>query len=250
MRRFLFFFLGFAALPSAFAQGIAMPEIELHIGGEASQGWFLGLKILVLLTVLALAPSILVMMTSFTRIVVVLAFLRQALGTQQSPPTQVLIGLALFLTAFVMAPVWRAMQDKAVRPYLAHEITEEEAIARALVPLKRFMAANTRKDDLLALLEAAHAAKPKAPEETPLSVLVPAFVISELRTAFEIGFLIYLPFVVIDLVVASVLMSMGMMMLPPVMISLPLKLVLFVLVDGWRLLVENLVRSYTVPLGA
>ncbi len=233
---------------AAAAAEFSGPGIELRLGDGGPEDWFLGLKLLVLLTVLALAPSILVMMTSFTRIVVVLAFLRQALGTQQSPPTQVLIGLALFLTAFVMAPVWRAMDERAIEPYLHHEISQKEAVARALAPLKRFMAANTRKDDLAALLEASGNPKPKGPEEAPLAALVPAFVISELRTAFEIGFLIYLPFVVIDLVVASVLMSMGMMMLPPVMISLPLKLVLFVLVDGWRLLVENLVRSYQVPL--
>ncbi len=227
----------------AFAEGLSL-TLDTPTTPE---GWFTGLKLLALLTILALAPSILVLGTSFTRIVVVFAFLRQALGTQQSPPTQVLIGLALFLTGFVMMPVWQEIEAKAIAPYRAGAINEEQALSAALKPWKRFLAANTRKDDLEMFLEMGSYAKPKRPEEVPLPALLPAFVTSELRTAFEIGFLLYLPFVVIDLVVASVLMSMGMMMLPPVMISLPIKIVVFVLVDGWRLLVENLVASYHIP---
>jgi len=239
--------LGWLLLTSS-VHAAEFPAIELRIGEpDSPEGWFLGLKLLALLTILALAPSIVVLATSFTRIVVVFAFLRQALGTQQSPPTQVLIGLALFLTAFVMAPVGRAIDQAAIAPYLDGEITEEEAIERAVSKLKRFMAANTRSEDLAMFLDAGGYSRPKRPEEAPLVALVPAFVISELTTAFQIGFLLYLPFVVIDLVVASVLMSMGMMMLPPVMISLPLKLVVFVLADGWRLLAEGLITSYRIP---
>ncbi|MDQ6995523.1 MAG: flagellar type III secretion system pore protein FliP, partial [Mariprofundaceae bacterium] len=194
--------------------------------------------------ILTLAPSILVMMTSFTRIVVVFAFLRQALGTQQSPPTQILIGLALFMTMFIMMPVWNKIDAEAVQPYLAEDINQSVAFDRALAPLRSFMLKQTREDDLLLFLNAAHIEKPQTANDTPMHVLIPSFVISELRTAFEIGFLIYIPFVVLDLVVASVLMSMGMMMLPPVMISLPLKIILFVLVDGWHLITGALLQSF------
>jgi len=228
---------------SAFATDIPTFAISLD-GADNPQDWFNGIKILAVLTVLALAPSILIMMTSFTRILVVFAFLRQALGTQQAPPNQILVGLALFMTMFIMMPVWQKIDDTALTPYLDEQITQQVAMDRAAAPMRAFMLKQTREDDLLLFLKAAHSDKPVNADETPLMVLIPAFVISELRTAFEIGFLIYIPFVVLDLVVASVLMSMGMMMLPPVMISLPLKLILFVLVDGWHLITASLLQSF------
>jgi len=218
-------------------QAADIPTLSISLGeAEDPDSWFTGLKIVAGLTVLALAPSILVMMTSFTRILIVFAFLRQALGTQQSPPTQILIGLSLFMTLFIMMPVWNTIDRTALTPYLNEDITQSEAMDKAIEPLKAFMLRQTREDDLILFINAGNIEKPATAEETPMHVLIPAFVISELRTAFEIGFLIYIPFVVLDLVVASVLMSMGMMMLPPVMISLPLKIILFVLVDGWHLI--------------
>ncbi|MDX8402110.1 MAG: flagellar type III secretion system pore protein FliP [Mariprofundaceae bacterium] len=235
----------FLATSTTLAQAAEIPTLTLSLGETSDpDAWFTGLKILALLTVLTLAPSILVMMTSFTRILVVFAFLRQALGTQQSPPNQILVGLALFLTVFIMMPVWQKMDAQAITPYLAGSLTQAEAFERGVAPLKDFMLRQTREDDLILFLNAAREKKPETAAATPLHVLIPAFVISELRTAFEIGFLIYIPFVILDLVVASVLMSMGMMMLPPVMISLPLKIILFVLVDGWHLLAESLLQSF------
>ncbi len=230
------------------AQAADIPTLALSLGNSSDPNdWFTGLKIMAGLTILTLAPSILIMMTSFTRILIVFAFLRQALGTQQTPPTQILIGLSLFLTAFIMMPVWQKIDSDALTPYLNKEIPQSEAIERGKAPLRNFMLAQTREEDLILFLDAAHLKKPETPEMTPFYALIPAFVISELRTAFQIGFLIYIPFVVLDLVVASVLMSMGMMMLPPVMISLPLKLILFVLVDGWHLLTASLLQSFTIP---
>lgn len=239
-----FFLLCLFLLPNlVFAADV--PTLSISLGEtEDPESWFTGLKIIAALTVLALAPSILVMMTSFTRILIVFAFLRQALGTQQSPPTQILVGLALFMTIFIMMPVWNTIDSTALTPYLNEEIKQSEAMDKAVAPLRSFMLRQTREDDLLLFLNAGHIEKPKVAEETPMHVLIPAFVISELRTAFEIGFLIYIPFVVLDLVVASVLMSMGMMMLPPVMISLPLKIILFVLVDGWHLITASLLQSF------
>lgn len=213
-------------------------------GADNPEGLSTGLKILALLTVLTLAPAILVMVTSFTRIVIVLSFFRQALGTQSMPPNQVVIGLALFLSAFVMMPTWHVIQNEALTPYMAHQIDQGEALTRALAPLRRFMLKQTREKDLTLFVSFAQDHKPATVEEVPTQALIPAFVISELRTAFEIGFLIYIPFLILDMVVASVLLSMGMMMLPPVLISLPFKLLLFVLVDGWYLLVGSLVRSF------
>jgi len=242
MIRLIFLFL--LLLPQV-SWAADVPTLSLSLGeADNPDDWFTGLKILAFLTVLTLAPSILVMMTSFTRIVVVFAFLRQALGTQQSPPTQILIGLALFMTVFIMMPVWNKIDADAITPYLAEEINQSEAFERALAPMRSFMLKQTREDDLILFLDAAKLEKPKTSSETPMYVLIPSFVISELRTAFEIGFLIYIPFVVLDLVVASVLMSMGMMMLPPVMISLPLKIILFVLVDGWHLITGALLQSF------
>ena len=197
-----------------------------------------------MLTVLSLAPAILIMMTSFTRIVVVLSFIRQALGTQQMPPNQLIVGLALFLSFFVMAPTWKAISANAVEPYLNEKINQQIAYERAEAPLREFMFNQTREKDLELFLSLSHEAKPKNRSEVPTYVLVPSFVISELKTAFQIGFMLYLPFLVLDMVVASVLMAMGMMMLPPAVISLPFKLLLFVLVDGWDLVVGSLVKSF------
>ena len=202
------------------------------------------LTLLLLLTVLSLAPALVVMVTSFTRLVVVLSFLRHALGTQQMPPNQVLIALSLFLTFFIMSPVWQEIQTKAVQPYVEQRVTGEEAVQRGLQPLKVFMCKQTREKDLALFLSIMQSSRPKNIQDTPITAVVPAFMISELRTAFEIGFLLFLPFLIIDMVVASVLLSMGMMMLPPVMISLVFKVLLFVLVDGWNILVGSLIRSF------
>ncbi|MBW1991795.1 MAG: flagellar type III secretion system pore protein FliP [Deltaproteobacteria bacterium] len=204
----------------------------------------LSLQLLLFLTVLSLAPALVIMVTSFTRLVVVFSFLRQALGTQQTPPNQVLIALALFLTFFIMAPVWQKIQQTAVQPYIEQKITATEALERGTQPLRAFMLKQTREKDLALFVSIARAPRPRNPREVRLTTLIPAFMISELRTAFEIGFLLYLPFLIIDMVVASVLLSMGMMMLPPVMISLLFKILLFVLVDGWNLVVGSLVTSF------
>jgi len=204
----------------------------------------LSLQLLLLLTVLSLAPALVIMVTSFTRLAVVFSFLRQAMGTQQMPPNQVLIALALFLTVFIMAPVWQDIQEKAVKPYVNQQMNGEEAVKRGLEPLRGFMLRQTREKDLGLFLNISKAPRPKNSLDVPLAAMIPAFMISELRTAFEIGFLLYLPFLIIDMVVASVLLSMGMMMLPPVMISLVFKVLLFVLVDGWNLVVGSLVRSF------
>jgi flagellar biosynthesis protein FliP len=202
------------------------------------------IQMIAMLTVLSLAPSILVMMTSFTRIVVVLSLLRTALGTATAPPNAVIVSLALFLTAFVMGPALQTAYDTAVRPLIANEITTEQAFERGVVPLRAFMQKNVREKDLKLFVDMAKLPAPEKPEDLSLRVLVPAFMISELKRAFEIGFLLFLPFLIIDLVVASVLMSMGMMMLPPVVVSLPFKLIFFVLVDGWSLVAGSLIQSY------
>lgn len=203
------------------------------------------IQMIAMLTVLSLAPSILVMMTSFTRIVVVLSLLRTALGTATAPPNAVIVSLALFLTAFVMGPSLQTAYDTAVRPLIANEITTEQAFERGVIPLRAFMEKNVREKDLKLFVDMAKLPQPEAPENLSLRILVPAFMISELKRAFEIGFLLFLPFLIIDLVVASVLMSMGMMMLPPVVVSLPFKLIFFVLVDGWSLVAGSLIQSYS-----
>lgn len=205
------------------------------------------IQLVILLTVLSLAPSILIMTTSFVRIVVVLSLLRTAVGLQQSPPNAVLISLALFLTAFIMAPVFTQAYNQGIEPYLEGEIETEEAFTLTTQPVKMFMLAHTREDDLALFFDIAQI-EPETPEATPLHVVAPAFMISELRRAFEIGFLLFIPFLIIDLVVASILMSMGMMMLPPIIISLPFKLIFFVLVDGWRLVAGSLVESFQTGL--
>ncbi len=221
-------------------------SLNLDLGGEAGSGTTTSriLQLVALITVLSLAPSILVMMTSFTRIVVVLSFLRSALGIQQTPPNSVLISLALFLTAFVMMPTLEGVYDEALAPLIAEEVTEMEALDLAAQPVRGFMLKHVREQDLRLFLDMAETEALADPEETPLRALIPAFMISELKRAFEIGFLLFLPFLVIDMVVASILMSMGMMMLPPIMISLPFKLIFFVLVDGWYLVAGSLVQSY------
>ncbi|WP_019391828.1 flagellar type III secretion system pore protein FliP [Priestia filamentosa] len=202
------------------------------------------IKLLLLLTVFSLAPGILILMTCFTRVVVVLAFLRTALGTQQTPPTQVLIGLALFISFFVMAPTFSEVNKEALQPLFNNEISLDEAYDKAALPMKEFMTKYTREKDLALFLNYEGAEKPESMEEIPMRALVPAFAISELKTAFQIGFMIFVPFLVIDMIVSSILMSMGMMMLPPVMISLPFKILLFVLVDGWNLVIKSLLLSF------
>lgn len=201
-------------------------------------------KLLLLLTVLSLAPSILILMTSFTRIVIVLSFVRTSLATQQMPPNQVLIGLALFLTFFIMAPTFNNVYDQSLKPLFDEEITLEEAYEEASIPIKDFMAEHTRQKDLALFMNYADIDRPDSIQDIPMSTLVPAFAISELKTAFQMGFMIFVPFLVIDMAVASVLMSMGMMMLPPVMISLPFKILLFVLVDGWYLITHSLLSGF------
>lgn len=201
------------------------------------------IEIFFLLSFLSLGPILLVTLTSFTRIVIVLSFLRQALGTQQSPSNQIIIALALFLSLYVMAPVWQQIESRAVTPYLQHQIAPQEAIAQAWEPLQGFLLKQTRKADLALFIEM-RKEQGGEKEETTATVLIPAFLLSELKTAFQIAFLIYVPFLVLDLVVASILMSLGMMFLPPVLVSLPFKLILFVLVDGWNLLIGSLVRSF------
>ena len=201
-------------------------------------------KLVLLLTVLSLAPSILILMTCFTRIVIVLSFTRTALATQQMPPNQVIIGLALFLTFFIMAPTFSEVNEVALQPLFDEEIGLEEAYDRAAMPFKEFMAEHTRQKDLELFINYNKAEAPESVEDIPLTMLVPAFALSEIKTAFQMGFMIFIPFLVIDMVVASVLMSMGMMMLPPVMISLPFKILLFVLVDGWYLVMKSLLQSF------
>jgi len=220
-----------------------MNTIENLISLDTPSGTATSIKLLVLLTLLSLAPSLLILMTCFTRIVVVLSFVRSALGTQQTPPNQLLVGLALFITLFVMSPVLSELNTTALKPYMADKISQDEAFDKAGDTMKRFMSKHTRTNDLELFLKYGNYEKPEKIEDIPLVALVPAYAISELKTAFQIGFMIFIPFLVIDMVVSSVLMSMGMMMLPPVMIALPFKLLLFILVDGWHLIVESLLVS-------
>ena len=228
----------------------AQPEIPLlgkSIKIEDSnepQDYVFSIKILIALTILTLAPSILIMMTSFTRIIIVLSLIRNALGLQQTPPNQVIIGLALFLTFFIMAPVASHINNEAIQPFLKEEINQEVAIERTMEPIRKFMFRQTRDKDLGLFLNIKNMEGVNSLDEIPNHVLIPAFIISELKTAFQIGFVIYIPFLVIDMVVSSTLMSMGMMMLPPVIISLPFKILLFILVDGWNLIVKSLVLGF------
>ena len=227
------------------AQAI-LPKITVGVDQVSGpQDLTVAIQILLMLTVLALAPAILVMMTSFTRIVIVLHFLRQAMATQSVPPNQVVVGLALFLTFFIMSPTIDRIYEDAWLPLQAGEITTYESLDRAAVSLKNFMLAQTREKDLALFVGLADLEKPQTAQDLPLKVIIPGFIISELRIGFQIGFLLYLPFLIIDMVVASVLMSMGMLMLPPIMVSLPFKLLLFVLVDGWYLMIQSVVQSFT-----
>lgn len=226
------------------AHAFTVPAFDFAHEAKNPQEVALSLQIVFILTVLALAPSILIMTTAFTRIIVVLSFLRQALGTRELPPNQILVGLALFMTAFIMAPVWNQINANALAPYTAGTIKQEEALRRAADPLRGFMLKQTREKDIALFVYASKGPKPASPKDVPMTILIPAFIISELKTAFIIGFVLYIPFLVIDMVVASILMSMGMMMLPPQMVSMPFKLILFVLVDGWYLIIKSLVGTF------
>jgi flagellar biosynthesis protein FliP len=254
---FLLFFFSLFILSNALAEGspshayvpgssgITLPSLSLSFSNSEKPSDLVAvLRIVLMLTVLTLAPAILIMMTSFTRIVIVLSFLRQALGTQQMPPNQVIVGLSLFLSLFIMAPTWKSISTNSIEPYLNEKINQKTAFENAENPLREFMFNQTREKDLELFFSLSKAPKPQSRVEVPSYVLVPSFIISELKTAFQIGFMLYLPFLVLDMVVASVLMALGMMMLPPVVISLPFKLLLFVLVDGWELVVGSLVKSF------
>jgi flagellar biosynthetic protein FliP len=224
---------------------VTLPSVNLGFKSTNNpQEIVSAIKILMVLTVLTLAPAILIMMTAFTRIIIVLSFVRQALGTQNMPPNQLLVGLALFLTMFIMAPAFNKVNTEALQPFLNNQISQEVAMEKAMAPIRVFMFNQTRATDLELFVRLSKIEQPKVRADVPSTVLIPAFVLSELKTAFQIGFIIYLPFLVIDMVAASVLMAMGMMMLPPVVISLPFKIMLFVLVDGWTLLVGSLVKSF------
>ena len=227
------------------AQDLGIPKISVTLDRAQKPGEVaVSLQILLFLTLLSLAPAFVIMVTSFTRIVVILSFLRHALGTQQAPPTQILIGLALFLTVFIMSPVWNDINRDALQPYMRGELPQREAFGKAVDPLREFMFRQTREKDLALFVSLAKMEKPESRAQVPTHVLIPAFVISELRIAFQIGFLLYVPFLLLDLVISSLLMSMGMLMLPPAMISLPFKLLLFVMVDGWNLIVGSIVAGF------
>ncbi|MFO0707431.1 MAG: flagellar type III secretion system pore protein FliP [Nitrospira sp.] len=220
------------------------PSVSIDLGSDGPKQTAVVIQILILLTVLSLAPAFFIMVTSFTRIVIVLSFLRQALGTQSVPPNQVLLALALFLTMFIMAPVGQHVYSQSLEPLIAERISYEEAWQKGIEPVREFMLRQIRDKDLELFITLSKLPKPERVEQVPTHVVIPAFILSELRVAFQIGFLIYIPFLIVDMVVASVLMSMGMMLLPPVVISLPFKLILFVLADGWYLVVGSMVRSF------
>lgn len=248
MKKFIFLCTAFfLAVSVADSLAVTLPTVQVGLTetDDPKQISVL-IEILLIFTVLSMAPAILLMTTCFTRLVVAFSFLRSAMGTQQMPPSQVLIGLSLFLTIFIMTPVLREMNDTAVKPYLDEKITLQQAYTEGIKPLRAFMFKQTREKDLTLFYGITKMEKPANKDEVPITILVPAFMISELKTAFQIGFVLFLPFLVIDMVVASVLLSMGMMMLPPVMVSLPFKLLLFVLVDGWHLIVGSLVKSFGV----
>ncbi len=239
----------FAIPTSAFAAAPdnALPLFQIAVDQQAASPAKVGvvMQIFLLLTVLSLAPSILVMVTSFTRIAIVLSLLRQAIGSHQLPPNQILAGLALFLTVFIMAPVWQKVNQDALQPYLNNKIPAKTALEKAMDPIRKFMIKQTREKDMAMIVDVAKIPRPKNIDDVPTHILIPSFILSELKTAFQIGFMLYVPFLIIDMVVASVLLSMGMMMLPPVMVSLPFKLMIFVLTDGWFLIVGSLVKSFT-----
>jgi flagellar biosynthesis protein FliP len=240
-----FWFLAPMALMAFTADAQVLPKLSVEFNKAGDPGDIaVTLQLVAMLTILSLAPSILIMMTCFTRIAVVLGFLRQAMGTQNAPPNQMLMGLSLFLTFFVMHPTLTRMNDDGLQPYLKKQINYQEGIERGMKPLREFMMRQVNEKDLALMVRLSRLPSPRTPDDIAISTLIPAFCLSELRAAFIIGFLIYLPFLIIDMVVASVLMSMGMMMLPPMMISTPFKLILFVLVDGWNLVIHQLVLSF------
>lgn len=239
------FLAGYSLAGEATPTPIPVPKITFGIDtAESPKEVALSLQILFLLTIITLAPSIMIMMTSFTRIVIVLSITRNALGTQQMPPTQVLVGIALFLTFFIMAPVFKQVNEEALQPYLAQKLTHEEALKTAEIPMREFMFKQTRKKDLALFINLGRLEAPKTKADVPTYVLIPAFITSELKSAFIMAFFVYVPFLVIDMVIASTLMSMGMLMLPPIMISLPFKILIFVMIDGWALLSRALVLSF------
>ena len=222
-----------------------IPSVNVDIGtSENPQEVSSTLQVIGLLTILTIAPGILIMTTSFVRIVVVIGFLRNALATQNVPPNQVILGLAMFMTFYIMAPYWSAANENGIQPYLAGEISQEEAIEKTIEPIREFMFKQTRESDLALFVNLSESERPETQDEVSTFVLIPAFMISELKTGFQIGFMIYVPFIVIDMIVATTLMSMGMMMLPPVMISMPFKILLFVMIDGWHLLIDSLIVSF------
>ncbi len=236
---------------STFAEtSFVLPKVGISIDpGQESNEVAGTLQVIILLTVLSLAPAILIMMTSFTRIIIILSFLRNALGTQQMPPNQVLIGFALFLTFFIMAPIGTAINTQALQPYARNEITQEVAFKKAMQPVREFMLNQTRDKDLALFIKLSKMSNPPQTREeikqsAPNTVIIPAFIISELKTAFQIGFIIFIPFLIVDMIVSSTLMSMGMMMLPPIMISLPFKILLFIMVDGWNLVTQSIVSTF------
>ncbi|MCV6609540.1 MAG: flagellar type III secretion system pore protein FliP [Amphritea sp.] len=237
--------LSLVATPSL-AADVGIPAVRLTTNPDGSADYSVTLQILGLMTLLTFLPAIMMMMTSFARIIIVFAILRQALGLQQTPSTQILLGLALFLTLFIMSPVLDRVNEQAVQPYLNEQMTSIEAVQAASVPFRGFMLAQTRENDLNLFMNISRTPAVETPEDIPFTVLVPAFVTSELKTAFQIGFMLFIPFLVIDLVVASVLMAMGMMMLSPVIISLPFKIMLFVLVDGWAMVIGTLAGSFVI----
>ncbi len=244
--KFMLLAMGLVYCPLGTAEFGGIPAISVTESAGGEQVYTMSIQVLVLMTVLTLLPGLVMTMTSFTRIIIVLSLLRQAMGTPQAPNSQVLVGLALFLSFFVMSPVINEIYDNAVTPYMEETINDEEALARAKLPIQKFMLAQTRDSDLNMFAQISGDIEYEDPSKVPFSTLIPAFVTSELKTAFQIGFLLFIPFIVIDLVVASVLMSMGMMMLSPLVISLPFKIMLFVLIDGWSLVLGTLASSFVV----
>ncbi|WP_109513178.1 flagellar type III secretion system pore protein FliP [Pseudomonas ovata] len=244
LRLLIVLLLGMAAPLALAADPLSIPAITLSNGANGQQEYSVSLQILMIMTALSFIPAFVILMTSFTRIIVVFSILRQALGLQQTPSNQVLIGMTLFLTMFIMTPVYERVNRDALQPYLAETMSAQDALVRAQVPVKDFMLAQTRTSDLELFMRLSKRTDIQTPEAAPLTIIVPAFVISELKTAFQIGFMIFIPFLIIDMVVASVLMAMGMMMLSPLIISLPFKIMLFVLVDGWALIVGTLAGSF------
>ena len=248
-RIFFVFLLGFFVTNYAFSQAaptpLPLPKVTIGIDkAQKPEDVSLTLQILLIMTILSLAPALMILMTSFTRIIIVFHFLKQAMGTQQVPPSQVIVGLATFMTFVIMAPVFKDANDNALQPYLKNQITQDSAYNRAIKPFRDFMFKQTKEEDLALFIKYSGGEKPENRENISTLTLIPAFALSELRTGFQMGFLLFIPFLMIDMIVASILMSMGMMMLPPVFVSLPFKILLFVLVDGWYLIVETLIKSF------